>query len=71
MDPNANLAEQARLLSPELSIRDRRRRSELRQALRDWLTTGGFAPDWAKYPDATKAYRAWTRKAAKFTDLYH
>jgi hypothetical protein len=68
MDPNANLAEQDRLLTAE-SNTDKRRRSELRRALLGWLTSGGFAPDWKKYPDATAAYRTWVKQSAKFQDL--
>lgn len=69
MDPNANLAEQSTLLTAEARS-DKRRRSELREALLNWLNAGGFAPDWSKHPEATKAYRKWTRDRAKFADLY-
>lgn len=69
MDPNANLAEQETLLTAT-DRTDILRRAELRRALQGWLAGDGFAPDWTKYPAATKAYRAWVRKAAKFADLY-
>ena len=68
MDPNANLAEQSRLLQAE-SRHDKQRRAELRRALQEWLARGGYAPTWADYPDATKAYRAWVRNSARFADL--
>lgn len=69
MDPNANLAEQNSLLDTTIP-RELRRRAELRRALQEWIAGGGFEPDWKKYPAATKAYRAWRRQSAKFTDLY-
>lgn len=68
MDPNANLAEQSQLLDAS-SNDDRRRRAELRRALQAWIAGGGFAPDWSKYPEAARAYRAWVRQSAKFADL--
>lgn len=68
MDPNANLAEQERLLDSQ-ERHDRRRLSELRHALEDWLAGGGFAPDWNKYPDASKAFKKWRRNCAKYIDL--
>jgi hypothetical protein len=54
MDPNANLAEQERILTS--SPIDRARLRELRDALREWLGNGGFAPDWARHPKAAKYY---------------
>ena len=68
MDPNANLMEQNTLLDA-LSNLDKQRRSELRRALQWWISQGGYAPDWSAYPAAAKAYRAWVRAAAKFSDL--
>lgn len=68
MDPNANLKEQNDLLNAE-SLSDKRRRAELRRALADWLWSGGFKPDWSKYPDAAKAFRKWQRNMVKFQDL--
>lgn len=68
MDPNANLQEQATLLDA-MDRSDRRRLSELRHALQSWLTSGGFAPNWNTFPQATKAYKAWVRQSAKFQDL--
>lgn len=70
MDPNANLKEQSELIAVVLDPVDRRRLSELRRALQQWISSGGFKPDWKAYPDATKAYRAWVSKSAKFADLY-
>ena len=69
MDPNANLAAQGRLLDAS-STYDKRRRAELRRALQGWIANGGFQPDWKAYPAATKAYRKWVRKSAKFADLW-
>lgn len=54
MDPNANLREQSTCTDPA-------RLRELRQALGLWLESGGFAPDWDAYPDATKDFRSWFR----------
>lgn len=69
MDPNANLAEQDRLLNAETRT-DKQRRSELRQALQAWIASGGFQPTWNAYPTATAAYRKWVRNAKRFQDLY-
>lgn len=69
MDPNANLKEQAELLNATSNY-DKRRRSELRQALQAWIANGGFAPDWSAYPEATKAYKQWVRDSRKFQDLW-
>lgn len=72
MDPNANLKEQAELIADGLpdAMSDRRRLSELRRALFDWITGGGFEPDWRAYPAASKAYRVWLRQSRKFQDLW-
>jgi hypothetical protein len=70
MDPNANLAEQERLLTysyaeklsvfggtpREAACRYVDRQAELRAALRAWLTSGGAEPDWTKAPNARKYY---------------
>lgn len=65
MDPNANLAEQERILaeiprvptSSTLLLRDKRARlKELRVALVDWLKAGGFEPAWSKCPKATRYF---------------
>ena len=69
MDPNANLREQGEclnalvMLSGESVIdwrkrvrHDARRLSDLRQALYDWIRNGGFDPDWALQPFASKYY---------------
>ena len=62
MDPNANLAEQQRIVTipaSERSSDQKRRLSELRAALKGWLRGGGFPPEWMKYPQATATfYRA-------------
>lgn len=67
MDPNTNLAEQERILErkrmhdallPRMIRGDMRRLKELRASLAQWLSNGGFAPDWAKCPLATKYYKA-------------
>lgn len=60
MDPNANLAEQDQIAQlPKQHNYDRYRLYDLRVALRDWLASGGFEPDWAKYPAGTASYRKW------------
>lgn len=69
MDPNANLREQNELLHTE-SYGGKDRRAELRRALLSWLSSGGFEPNWSKYPEATKAYRKWVTKYNKFQDLW-
>lgn len=71
MDPNANLAEQERLLTAgDMTLRtifggattiinDRRmneRLIDLRQALYDWIRNGGFEPDWTAAPNARTYY---------------
>jgi hypothetical protein len=71
MDPNANLAEQERILTYTneakwavfggKDIAQGRRRaarelSELRWALYGWLQAKGFAPDWSKAPNARQYY---------------
>jgi hypothetical protein len=65
MDPNANLAEQERIIiRVEVDAPMRRpfkrqqaeRLLDLRQALYDWIRDGGFEPDWSKAPNAAKYY---------------
>lgn len=60
MDPNANLAEQESIMRAEFSYRlynERcQRMKELRTALADWFSNGGFEPDWSKAPLARKYY---------------
>ncbi len=67
MDPDTNLNEQSQLLG---SYGSKARLRTLRVALHDWLKGGGFPPVWSAHPEATRAYRAWERKAAKFQDLW-
>ncbi len=55
MDPNANLRGQARLIAAGEGRSARYK--ELRIALLEWLSRGGFAPDWGAVP-ATVANRA-------------
>lgn len=62
MDPNANLRAQEDLvnlvsLRPS-TRRERRELFELQEALRDWLASGGAAPDWAACPNATRGMKA-------------
>lgn len=52
MDPNANLRAQA-------STNNAAYLRELRNALADWLASGGFAPDWTAYPQAAKRFKTW------------
>ncbi len=67
MDPNANLAEQDRIIvrntggsfAPVMGDLDRLR--ELRKSLRVWLANGGFEPDWTAFPLAAQSFREdWT-----------
>jgi len=62
MDPNANLKRQQELL-PEVRTNSYARYEmyELRVALRDWMSNGGIAPEWEKYPEATAAFQRWSR----------
>ena len=69
MDPNTNLAEQESiykqlallpppyLMQPHHRVERRianARLRELREALRHWLSRGGFEPDWSKTPKASR-----------------
>lgn len=65
MDPNANLLEQEQLLealdsTPKRFAACRRaaraRLKELRYALKAWLDTGGFAPEWSRAPKASARF---------------
>lgn len=58
MDPNANLAEQERILAAGAAhaTAQRARLHELRQALNNWIGHDGFAPDWSRCPRAAKYY---------------
>lgn len=38
--------------------------------LLDWLSRGGFEPNWTAHREGTRAYRAWLRKYNKFSDLH-
>jgi hypothetical protein len=63
MDPNANLAEQDRIVTRRqaagmLNRQDAARLRELRQALAAWLAGGGFPPDWRQAPRAARYYSA-------------
>ena len=54
MDPNEIL----KTLDWEVSTSgDKREAFRLMGDLADWLTSGGFHPNWDHYPDATKAFR--------------
>ena len=63
MDPNANLIEQERILdaladfvvpmNASTENGHRRRLRELRRALKGWIGSGGFAPEWVKAPRAS------------------
>lgn len=61
MDPDANLTEQAYLLhyGPSLDAIGRLRLAELRRALRDWLSNGGFQPNWEISAGATRSFWSW------------
>jgi len=61
MDPNANLAEQQRILRARQpgSRTDAGRLQELRAALAQWLHAGGFEPTWDAYPTAARYWRAF------------
>jgi hypothetical protein len=68
MDPNANLQEQesilvyhARAIESGAGVSavgdsDRARLAELRADLRAWLDGGGFEPDWAACPRASRYF---------------
>jgi hypothetical protein len=65
VDPNANLAEQERIINrieADAPMRRQFRRQQderlvdLRQALYDWIRDGGFEPDWSQAPYAAKYY---------------
>lgn len=64
MDPNANLGEQDAILTRWIgdpwSI-DLARLAALRRALRAWLESGGFPPEWSEYPTAARYYNGRTR----------
>jgi hypothetical protein len=51
MDPNENLKAQARAEGPELLA--------LRLQLEHWLCTGGFTPDWSRYPQTSSDFMSW------------
>lgn len=66
MDPNANLAEQERILLARVRLyvnsrihsrAEAGRLTDLRRALFAWLHAGGFQPNWIAYPLAAKHYR--------------
>lgn len=70
MDPNANLAEQDRILYraigrriPTMTVDESDRMTELREALQSWIRADGFHPDWQAHPHATRDFRRWTRNA--------
>jgi hypothetical protein len=58
MDPNANLLQQEAILTERLREDqtlhnyDRYELFDLRVALADWLSGGGFEPDWSQAPKA-------------------
>jgi len=62
MDPDANLAEQERLIS-EMATSDDTTDADivllakLRYALSRWLQSGGFEPDWTAGPTARRFYK--------------
>jgi hypothetical protein len=64
MDPNANLAEQERIIVANrigdvhihVSQETKARYLDLRTALAEWLQKGGFEPDWEQAPNARKYY---------------
>lgn len=67
VDPHANLAEQDRILYaalrrriPALTIAEADRLTELREALRDWITPGGSSPDWTRHLHAAAAFTRYT-----------
>lgn len=68
MDPNANLAEQESILDRGLTrgatyyYVDQSRLAELRRALCDWLRSGGFAPQWSKYPRGAESFQEWATR---------
>jgi hypothetical protein len=68
MDPNANLERQERILIEIANTpgADQRRTLsedliELRSDLTHWLSVGGFAPQWERWPIAAHYYTRPTR----------
>ena len=59
MDPNANLQEQAAILTERPTPAAYRRLRELRIALQAWIAGGGFPPNWDAYPIARVMYQSW------------
>jgi hypothetical protein len=56
MDPNANLAEQERIIrgmKAKAHPEDRYRLRALRASLCDWLRAGGFEPEWHRFNRAS------------------
>jgi hypothetical protein len=59
MDPNANIAEQDRIMAIPYAQRTRAahaRLRELRAALDEWRARGGFDPEWGTYPRVLRHY---------------
>jgi hypothetical protein len=68
IDPNENLERQERLLiqieqSSEVAdrIELRLELARVRQAMTDWLVSGGFEPTWERWPVASLYWRAQVR----------
>jgi hypothetical protein len=64
MDPEANLAEQERLVlyGAARTRAESDRLRELRTELNNWLARGGFEPRWSQHPAAAYAFkRRYTR----------
>jgi hypothetical protein len=62
MDPNACLAEIARLFD---SGSDDERLHELCDALKSWIQRGGFEPDWSKHYNGLRTIVFAKREASK------
>lgn len=61
MDPNANLEEQESILTAVTPTKpmlytERRRLTDLRLALSEWIAGGGAEPDWTKGRRAARYY---------------
>lgn len=60
MDPNETLRRIEALL-PALDDDDVDEAEGFCADLSEWLDKGGFAPEWTKYPEATKFYKSWVK----------
>ena len=72
MDPDFNLSEQDELLQEMAEYEKdqtqhhpayenaRQELADKRRSLWAWLRSGGFAPDWSKFPRTAAAFKDWS-----------